>query len=104
PAAGPADAAAPVQPQPPLGAVRLEQAQLDGLRDLRGDREVGSRAVVRGPEGVPRAGPYLHVRSYPPRGGGDAATLLNRGYCYSPTARPLTTVTSGARTRPFSDH
>jgi hypothetical protein len=42
-----------------LGAVVVEQAQLDLLGDLAEDREVGAGAVVRRPERVGGAGPYL---------------------------------------------
>jgi hypothetical protein len=45
----------------PLVLVVVEQAQLDSVGHLREDGEVGAHPVVDGAEGIPLAGPDLHV-------------------------------------------
>ncbi len=45
------------QRQPGLGAVGVEQAQLDAFGGLAEHREVGAGAVVGGPERIGLAGP-----------------------------------------------
>jgi hypothetical protein len=51
------------EPDPGLGAVVVEQAELDLLGDLGEQREVGPRAVVRGSEGIGAAWPRRHKTS-----------------------------------------
>ena len=49
-----------------LGAVGVEQAQLDLVRHLGEEGEVGAGAVVRRAEGVRRAGPDALGRAHAP--------------------------------------
>ena len=56
----PAEGVDLVQPYPGLGAVVVEQAQLDSLGDLGEEGEVGARAVVAGAERIGTTRPCLH--------------------------------------------
>ena len=64
------------QGDPGLGAVRVEQAQLDTLGDLAEQREVGAGAVVGGAERIGLAAPDLLRNGVGIRNLGQVRTLL----------------------------